>query len=505
MMMMMKILISKLNEVFEKSNNIYVRFLITLFIALIPFNLVCIVVFISIQNYLRGVVLILLLLVSFSEHTRDNKFVLGFIGIIPIGFYVVTSPLIAGWYLGSVAKDIGGIVFSNPVATIFSGVSIYGIIKTLKGASSIYEWFMNSGLGGYFFPEYKNLKDQINLKNQAMVQMVKNHYELLSSYESVKIAKERWKTIAIGFYDKLMTMTRLNPPFLPQIESSPTENIKIDTNMSLPPVVIAVQENQSIEVIDEQMMHELQKDEEETKKHNYLTEKIMQSQQIITIQQQQSTAIIPVSDATFTAVQKVLTGGGILVGAEILSKLIGTDSSFLLHEYDLLKQVIGPYMMPVAAYVTGEIAVKTTTIASGAFQETKNLVKKGIKNITENMKVIPNIKQSQDFIKIDVLKATTPEMMKIQLIEALKEAEKGKLPDTTIDPTKGQLRDINFKPNSTYIKEGIQDISLVRKPGYRDFVDPNDYKPVKPIIPPAPKPAGKDDKSIFETPHTWAS
>lgn len=193
----------KLNDILNKSTNLYVRFFITFFFVLIPFNCIAILILIAIQNPLRAFVLLLCLIASLFESTRENKFILGFIGIIPMGFYIATSPIALGWIFGNVAKDLFGVLYSNPITTLISGISIYGIIKSLKGASSIYEWFANSGFSGYFFPEYKNLKDKIGLKDQIINKLIKENNILTTSLIKAKTALQQLQVTATDTF-KLM-------------------------------------------------------------------------------------------------------------------------------------------------------------------------------------------------------------------------------------------------------------------------------------------------------------
>jgi hypothetical protein len=454
----------KLNTIFEKSNNLYIRFIISFLVVLTPFILFSIIIFIGIHNYLRAVVLVLFLIVSFFEKTRDNKFILGFIGLIPMGFYVFTSPVFISYMLGVQALNIGGILWDNKIMTIISGVSIYGIIKTVKGASSMYEWFMNTGLGGYFFPEYKNIKDQLNLKNQTITQLITENNSLVTSLKTVKDALKQLQLTAIG------TFNSMEDKLYKQQE-------QILTNQPQNDIIIPVQDTVSVAQLHQQLGNAITKSDTVI---NHVEEVIIQNQQntqqIITIQQ--STEIVSVSDATITAIQKVLTGGGVLIGFEILSKLINTDSSYLLQGYALLKRTLGPYMMPAAAYVTGDVVVRTTnvikktsTIAVNVYRETQKIVLKGIMNIVENTTTIPN-------------------------------------PNTT----QIEFKDPKFIKNTTP-PAGIQDMSLVRKPNYRDFVNPDDYKKTPPIIPipqPLSTPTPTLDvrtselkKSITERPYNW--
>lgn len=454
----MKVLFIKLNEIFDKSNNRLLRFSISFIVILTPFLCVSFLVLIAVHNYLRAAVLILLLINSFFTSTKDNKFVLAFIGLIPLGFYVVTSPVFLGYILGVQALNIGGILWDNKIITLISGASIYGIIKAAKGASSVYEWFLNTGIGGYFFPNYKNLKDQIALKDETIKRLFDEQNALILGIRSIKATIQQLKIDVIGTLNNLTSN---------QLQQGTNNPIPAPTQASINQIQQLTQTmDNTINNID-----------------NQLNQNQQNTQQIIATQQQ-SNAMIPVPDSTITVVQKVLTGAAVLIAGDQLTKILGGDGSILVQGFNMAKNTLGPWIIPTGtatAYAVGEVTIRTfdgttktiKTLAattSTVYHDTKALIEKGVNNILENVKNVPNI--TQNVIKLDIFKPVLPENLKVELLETLKEIEKAqKIPDTTtINPTKGRFRHPIFNVHSTFIKEGIQDVPLIRQSGFRDFL-----------------------------------
>jgi hypothetical protein len=480
----MKTLISKLNEIFNKSNNIYLRFIISFLVVLTPFILFSFIIFIGLKNYLRAVVFVLFILISFFEKTKDNKLVLAFIGFIPMGFYIVTSPIFLGYIAGVQALNIGGILWDNKIMALIGSISIYGTIKTLKGASSIYEWFVNTGIGGYFFPTYKDLQQQINVKNQTITQLITENNSLVTSLKTVKDALKQLQLTAID------TFTRIEDKLYKQQE-------QILVNQPQTDIIIPVQDNISTAQLHQQLGNAIAKSDLAINNAEIL---LSQHDQNMAIINQQSNIVIPVSDSTFTAIQKVITGGAILFGGEKLIEMLGGDGSILVQGFNMAKDTLGPWMIlpgTATAYAVGELAIQTitntTNIAkktvntiTSVYRESQKLILKGIMNVVENTTSVPNTTQIQ-----------------------LKEH---KLP-----------KNFDFTPGN------VLDISLIRKPGYRDFINPDDLKPstfpnsqskqhgiftinqpenLKSTLPPKPNktnPTSINNKSILDTPHTWIS
>lgn len=146
----------KLNIIFEESHNMYLRFLISLTVSLLPFLITSLVVYIGIHNPIKALVLTLLFVCSLFEKTRDNKIILSFVGLIPLGFYIGTSPVILSHYLLTVFYDLGSIVNNNKITTFFSVISIYGTLKGIRYFSDAYMSLGNTWIGSYFFPLYVN-------------------------------------------------------------------------------------------------------------------------------------------------------------------------------------------------------------------------------------------------------------------------------------------------------------------------------------------------------------
>ena len=85
--------------------------------------------------------------------------------------------------------------------------------------------------------------------------------------------------------------------------------------------------NVSGEVIQQGLKVIKQSEEMEKKTENIVHEMVLNTQQIT---DKSSTAIVPISDATLTVVQKVFTGGALVFGGDAIIQLLTTDSSSLL-------------------------------------------------------------------------------------------------------------------------------------------------------------------------------
>lgn len=479
----MKTLLLKLNEIFDKSNNRLLRFSISFVVILTPFLCVSILVLIAVHNYLRAAVLILLLLNSFSTSTRDNKFVLAFIGLIPIGFYVATSPVFIGYMLGVQALNIGGILWDNKIMTLISGASIYGVFIAAKKTSSLYEWFVNTGIGGYFFPDYKKLKDEIALDKKTLAKLIVEKNDIINKFDEAKKDIIKWRLTATTLYDyfmlKLTNPNNLPLPSRPQVDDIDPKNA---------PIVIPVERIRSPEEIHQII-------EEKIKESDKLIEEgeklIIRENNAIQESKEPTKDIVSVSDSTLTVFQKVLTGAAILLGGETFRYFFNSSESiYLMKGYNLFKQ----YMSPSYAIVTtavgssmailgvGETVNSAISITTNIVKGTQNLIEKGIKNLTDKMTSgeVPNTVQE------------TPKKTRFML----RQERNKQLLDGIVDNIYGSLAHEkqlehftkqntieapSIQPNSP---KNVQDVSLVRKPGFQDFLNPDDYKPkYRPIEP----------------------
>lgn len=158
-----------------------------------------------------------------------------------------------------------------------------------------------------------------------------------------------------------------------------------------------------------------------------------------------------------------------------------TDSSSLLHGYDLLKQTLSPYVIPVAVYANGELTTYTLTSASNIVKKTANVV-------------ITTYRESQKL----VLKG---------IITIAEQATSGNIPNITTTKPNTQFPEIKLTKNNN-APSSILDISLVRKPNFADFIKPEDYTPItstnlqKLEIIALPS-TEKDRYDIKDKPHTW--
>lgn len=468
----MKILFLKLNEVLDKSNNLYLRFLISFIIILMPFLCASSLIFIAIHNYSRAIILSLLLLVSFFERTRDNKSILAFIGLIPLGFYVVTSPVVLGWHLSFVAKDIGGVMLSNPITTIISGVSIFGIIKAAKSASSIYEWFLNTGFGGYFFPEYKNLKQELTLKNQTILDLIKSNQE--SIQRETKTANELAKSTTLLTQIQRLLKEVIEHPIIQRTKEHfrLSDNhakhyfITIPANPQVKP--IAELHNDMLDVFD--LSKEQIIDNKKQIKEHFETTK-QASNQLTQIQQSNSGTTIVVSEAILNLTQKLMTGSLTILGLEAIHQIINSDTTYLIKGYNLFSNYMRPSfalgITTISTFVSvigiGETVNSLLIVGNNTYQGAKNLIEKGIKNITDKITSgeVPNTNQEQKGKVKDIHQIVTDTLaITATSLEEVKARKTARL-----------LKEIPLVPNSSFVKEGIQDVSLVRKSGYRDFIE----------------------------------